>query len=65
VEPPDLIPVVGPPMPGPTEAANPGVGAVGLQSEREPINSSRAVLNVGELSPKKKGCGGGVEDEYR
>jgi hypothetical protein len=65
VEPPDPIPVVGPPMPCPTEASEPGVCADSLQSGREPMDSSGAVLKISELSPKKKGCGRGVGDESR
>jgi hypothetical protein len=64
VEPLDPTLVVKPPMPGPTEAAVPGVGVASLQLEREPMDSSGAVSNVCELSLKKNGCVG-EGDEYK
>jgi hypothetical protein len=63
VEPPDPILIREPPGPNPIEAANPGVGAAGLQFGRDPMDPSRVIWNDCGLSPKKKGCGGGGVDE--
>jgi hypothetical protein len=63
VEPLDPILVRDPSKPSPIEAADPGVGVASLRLQRDPMDSSTAEWNDCRLSPKKKGCAGGGEDE--